>query len=316
MIPREIIRRMLNLRRIAIGLCGVVAFGFGVAELSGQSALPNASAPLAIEVHVVSQAGDPVTGLRPDQFQVMIGGREHAVAAARFITGRATFVLAIDQTSFGPALVPAARDAARRLMSRIGAEDALGLIAFPGTISIPPATNRQSISAAIEKIAGLAADAPTDERAARSVSGLDATVRALGAIPGRKTLVVVSAGIGMPKESAVVAALTEETAAFGRAAEAAGVTLNVLFLEWNDIRTYGPPLFSFARATGGTFYQMALGADRYVGNLVKDASAYYVLDVAPLETERDGKEHVLTVSLIDSRLATVRTRTALTIPVR
>jgi hypothetical protein len=125
---------------------------------------------------------------------------------------------------------------------------------------------------------------------------------------------VVSAGIAMPKEPGAVAALTEETANLARAAEAAGVTLNILFLEWNDIRTYGPRLFSFARATGGTFYQLALGADRYVGNLVKDASAYYVLDVAPLDTERDGKEHALTVSLIDTRLATLRARTAVTIP--
>jgi len=310
------IGRMLNLRPIATGLCGIVASGFGVAELFGQGTPARASAPLAIEAHVVNQAGDPVTGLRPDQFQVLIGGREHVVTAARFITGRTTFILAIDQTSFGAASVPAARDAARRLMSRIGAEDALGLIAFPGTISIPPATNRPPISAAIEKIAGLSGDAPADERAAKSVSGLDATVRALGAIPGRKTLVVVSAGIAMPKESAAVAALTEETATFARAAEAAGVTLNVLFLEWNDIRTHGPRLFSFARTTGGTFYQLGLGADRYVGNLVKDASSYYMLDVAPLDTERDGKEHVLTVTLIDTRLATLRARTAVTIPAK
>jgi hypothetical protein len=307
------IAHMLSARGVIA--TAALACSSGVTGLGGQSAaaLVN-TATLAIEVHVVNQAGDPITGLRPDQFQVLIGGREHAVTAARFSTGRGTFILAIDQTSFGPALVPAARDAARRLMSRIGAEDALGLVAFPGTISIPPATNRQPVSAAIDTIAGLSADAPADQRAAQSVNGLDATVRALGAIPGRKTLVVVSAGIAMPTESAAVAALTEETANLSRAAEAAGVTLNILFLEWNDIRTYGPRLFSFARATGGTFYQLALGADRYVGNLVKDASAYYALDVAPLDVERDGKEHALAVSLIDTRLATLRARTAVTIP--
>jgi hypothetical protein len=308
------IAHMLSARVVVTAVC-TLACSSGVTGLGDQSAAPTNSATLAIEVHVVNQAGDPVTGLQRDQFQVLIGGREHAVTSARFITDRATFILAIDQTSFGPALVPAARDAARRLMSRIGAEDALGLIAFPGASSVPPATNRQPVSAAIEKIAGLSADAPADQRAAQSVSGLNATIRAAGAIPGRKTLVVVSAGITMPKEFAAVA-LTEETANLSRAAEAAGVTLNVLFLEWNDIRTYGPRLFSFARATGGTFYQLALGADRYVGNLIKDASAYYVLDVAPLDVERDGKEHAVTVGLVGSRGATVRARGAVTIPAR
>ena len=157
---------------------------------------------------------------------------------------------------------------------------------------------------------------PADQRAAQSVSGLDATIRAAGAIAGRKTLVIVSAGIAMPKESGAVSALSVETANLARTAEAAGVTLNVLYLDGNDIRTQGPRLFSFARATGGTLYQLGLGADRYVGNLVKDASAYYLLDVAPLDMERDSKEHALAVSLIDTRLATVRTRTAVTIPVR
>jgi hypothetical protein len=59
-----------------------------------------------------------------------------------------------------------------------------------------------------------------------------------------------------------------------------------------------------------------LGADRFVGNLVKDASAYYVLDVVPLDAERDGKDHALAVSLLGSGVATVRTRTAVTIPAR
>jgi hypothetical protein len=307
---------LLGFRNVATGLCAILAYSAGVAGVTGQDTAPSNAATLAIEVHVVNQAGDPITGVQPDQFQVLVGGREHAVTRAQFISGRATFILAIDQTSFGPAAVPAARDAARRLMTRIGSEDALGLIAFPGTISIPPGTNRQPVAAAIERIAGLWADLPAEQRAAQSVSGLGATVRAAGAIPGRKTLVIVSAGIAVPKESGAIAGLSVETANLARAAEAAGVTLNVLYLDGNDIKTHGPRLFSFARATGGTFYQLGLGADRYVSNLVKDASAFYVLDVAPLDTERDGKDHALAVSLIDSRLATVRTRTAVTIPVR
>jgi hypothetical protein len=148
------------------------------------------------------------------------------------------------------------------------------------------------------------------------MSGLDAAMQALGTIPGRKNLVLVSAGIDTPKEADSTAALTPEARRISRTAEAANVTLNVLYTGGSAVQKLGLRLFSFARVTGGTFYQLGLNADRFVGNLVKDARSYYVLDVVLNDADRDGKQHPLTVRLDNTGATTVRSRGFVTIPAR
>src|SRR5437868_6014066 len=130
-------------------------------------------ATIAIDVHViVTQSGDAVPDLRAEDFAVTLDGVEQPVAAAKYVTAPETFILAVDQTSFRPSAVPAARELAGRVLDRLGPAHPLGLAAYPDGVSVPATTNRQPIRAALGRIAGLWSDTPADKRAARSIGGL------------------------------------------------------------------------------------------------------------------------------------------------
>jgi len=166
-------------------------------------------------------------------------------------------------------------------------------------------------------------------RAAQSIGGLLALVEAVGKVPGRKNLVIVSAGIpastrpgGRPDVNSAIANVASR-------AEAANVNLYVLYMDvhflgqfsgsranfkiFDDIELFGRGLGMFAGAAGGAFYQVEVGADRIVDRLVKETTAYYLIGVTPTDKDRDGKEHFISVKVKKSG-ATVHNRRTVIIP--
>jgi len=67
-------------------------------------------------------------------------------------------------------------------------------------------------------------------------------------------------------------------------------------------------------ARGARSSRCGLGRGRAaIDRLVRETSAYYLLSVEPLSTERDGKPHTITVK-VKAPNATVRNRSFVVIP--
>jgi VWFA-related protein len=164
----------------------------GRAVLSGQQQPTFRSAVdvIAIDVQVIDRDGQPVEGLRPDQFNVTINGQRRRVISASLVgTTRAsrassvtglpglpgttsgsranssggsplnslarTVVLAFDNMTMD---VTAARDAAhaaRAFIDRSPPEDQIGLFAFPGGPQVNPTTDRVALRRALDTVSGM-----------------------------------------------------------------------------------------------------------------------------------------------------------------
>lgn len=136
---------------------------------------------MTVDVQVVDKKGQPITGLKPEQFEVTIDGKKRQVISAQLIdaatgtphpsnppnadttlvsTSRPIspgnlYVLAIDQGSFRATNAPAAQHVIKEFIKRLSLNDYLGLVAFPQPgIVIDPTRERAPLNAAVSKIVG------------------------------------------------------------------------------------------------------------------------------------------------------------------
>ncbi|HUG15521.1 MAG TPA: hypothetical protein VMM78_10965, partial [Thermomicrobiales bacterium] len=68
-----------------------------------------------------------------------------------------------------------------------------------------------------------------------------------------------------------------------------------------------------AGAAGGQMFEVATEADTAFDRVLRETSAYYLLAIAPLDSERDGKTRRVTVN-VSARGAQVRSRNTVTVP--
>lgn len=141
---------------------------------------------VSVDVQVVDKRGQPITGLKPEQFDVTIDGRRRQVVSAQLIDaatgtphasnppapatdGAATasakpigagnlYVMAVDQGSFRAINAPSAMHAVNEFIKRLTLNDYLGLVSFPqpGPI-IDPTRERGPLTEAVSKIVGFTA---------------------------------------------------------------------------------------------------------------------------------------------------------------
>jgi VWFA-related protein len=156
-------------------------------------------------------------------------------------------------------------------------------------------------------------------------------------INGRKTLVLISAGMmasdvpgGRPdiselgmqvgKEAArsntSVYTLYLDTSSIDRfSAEVRGGDKN-LQSEARDSEVLGRWLDQFSGAAGGAMFRVQVGTGEYpFDRIFKEISAYYLLGVEPAEADRDGRTHEIKVKTTQ-RNATIRGRRWVTVPKR
>ena len=376
---------------------------------SQQQTFRSGTDQILIDAQVVARKdGAPIAGLKPEQFEVAIDGRKRPIVGFEFVrageqpatapkaagpapggdaapspfTGGRVFVVAIDQSSFPMAATSAAREALRRVIDTASPEDYLGLVAFPGKVSIAPTRDHQKLRNAADGLQGLrfeirtrynvsATEAgliklgdPTTVRDVQirecgtpasmdcparlkmdaiqvvtdlqrqgfeSVSGLHSVMDAMETLPGRKTLLVVSAGIPMSERPGVEPNMGLETSRLAEHAAFANVNLYVFYMNvhflrafsaefgrmnntlFQDISVFRFGLEKFSAGAGGSLFQIEVNSDPFVARVMRETSAYYLLTVASEPRERDGKEHAIRVS-VKTRDADVRHRTVVTIP--
>jgi len=170
-----------------------------------------------------------------------------------------------------------------------------------------------------------------EQQAILAVAGIDGVLDAMTPLPGRKTLMLISAGLPMSNRSGGRLALDAETTRIGRRAAAANVNLYVLYMNihflryfspeygkknssiFDDISLFGYGLEKFADSGGGGFFQVEVDSDPFVDRALRETSAAYVLAVRAEPEDHDGKDHFIRVA-VKQKGATIRYRRIVTIP--
>ena len=145
---------------------------------------------IAVDAIVVDKNGHPITGVKPEQFEVTVDGKPRRVVSAEFLEftsrdrpasleavpeavpeagyssnaeaapaankGRLIY-LAVDQASFKPLATRGVMEAARKFIDRLQPDDRVGLVAFPlPAISVGASRDHALARAATAKILGSA----------------------------------------------------------------------------------------------------------------------------------------------------------------
>jgi VWFA-related protein len=170
-----------------------------------------------------------------------------------------------------------------------------------------------------------------EQQAMSSVSGLDGLLDAMASLPGRKTLILISAGLPMSNRPGSQLNMDSETTRVARRAAAANVSLYVFYMNvhflrsfspqygrqnhsiYDDIAMFGLGLEKFADSGGGSFSQIEVDADPFVDRALRETSASYLLAVRLEPADRDGKDHFVRVA-VKARGATVRYRRIVAVP--
>jgi len=171
----------------------------------------------------------------------------------------------------------------------------------------------------------------------REVNDLTNMMDILGTLPGRKTLVVFSAGMPSADRPGARPNVDDLARVLGESAARTNTTIYTLFFDSTSFEALAPetrkanahPTFQaresdvlsrfldqFARTSGGTLMRVVVGAgEGALAQILRETSAYYLLGVTPEPSDRDGKTHRLRVK-VDAKGATIRSRNYVHIPAR
>jgi VWFA-related protein len=168
-------------------------------------------------------------------------------------------------------------------------------------------------------------------QSARSLAGVRGVIASIKDIPGRKTLVVLSAGIPSTDRSGARLYMSSDAKQAGKEAAEAGVLLYTLHLNTSfldafspdaptaaqtamrDANVYARGLDLFNGSGGGTFLEVNTGADFAVDRMMRETAAYYLLGVQVEDADRTGQSQRIEVK-VNQRGASVRNRAQVVIP--
>jgi VWFA-related protein len=169
-------------------------------------------------------------------------------------------------------------------------------------------------------------------QALRSVAGLKGVIETVKAYPGRKTLVVISAGFAASDRMGGKPDVTFEADMMGKRAAEANAVLYSLHMDVSFLHAFSSAsagtqlqtvfrnsqmlargLEQFTGSAGGTVITVHAGPDKALSRLLTETSAYYLLGVEPPAELRDGNLHRITVRVKQGGTQ-VRSRNTVIIP--
>lgn len=171
--------------------------------------------------------------------------------------------------------------------------------------------------------------------ATQSMSSLRRLISAMGRVPGRKTLVLLSGGFVVGDRPGGRPDIGQLASVMGLEAARANTALYVLHVDTSFLDMYSADtgradsftssrdtqvsrswLDEFSSSSGGALFRVTSGAGEYAfDRVLRETSAYYLLGVEPAESDRDGRTHTLKVKVRRNN-STVRNRTVVVIPRR
>lgn len=171
-----------------------------------------------------------------------------------------------------------------------------------------------------------------ERQVATSLTGLEALLRALEKIPGRKAVVLISAGLLVSDRSAGRPDVGDVARVMGQTAARSNATVYTVHIDTTlgvgppsqkapgsselarDRALYGSWLSDFSQSAGGRLIYVPVGAaDFAFDRILRETSAYYLLGVEPAPADRDGRPRKLTVK-VKRRGVSVRSRQWVVVP--
>jgi VWFA-related protein len=171
-----------------------------------------------------------------------------------------------------------------------------------------------------------------EQQVQTSLTGLEALLRALEKIPGRKAVVLVSAGLLVSDRSDGRPDVGDIARVMGQSAARANATVYTVHIDKTpgvgpasqkapgssemarDRALYGNWLSDFSQSAGGRLIYVPVGtADFAFNRILRETSAYYLLGVEPAAADRDGMPRKLGVK-VNRRGVSVRSRQWVVVP--
>lgn len=315
----------------------VVAFLIGVFLLApaagvrlGAVAAENAPGPVRVSVVVTDAKEQPVAGLKPADFQLLVDGQPQTVETAERARPGATprlFVFLLDEFHTAAADGPAVRDALLRFVdTRLSAADAT-LVVKPldPLTSFSPSTDRDLLRRALSAFEGRKGDyaprtdferqymaqAPAAVAASRAqivTSALRAAAAAVaGGAAGRPVIVLVSDGFDRARTSRDLPASLQAAVRVANRADAPVYAFAPGLTPPPEGDAADPAfqaLHALASQTGGVLVTGRDGLERGLARMMRDLDTHYVLSWQPPHGA-DGRFHAVRV---DVRRAGARAR--------
>jgi VWFA-related protein len=257
-------------------------------------------APLHIQAVAVDRGGQPVTDLKPDEFEVWINVFRVPIQTVTIVTPASerprSFVLLLDDMAIRVEDAPRVRDVARQFVKRLAPGDEAAVQPLNGA-GIKPTTDREPLLRVIDRYNVRAVGVvPFDALGQQMLETYATLARQFSEVSGQKIVVGIGAGwlfdTPIPPPS-VGRDLRKEWGETMRALALADVTLYVI-----DPGGVGTAPFAtggdsgFARETGGHAF---LNTNDYAGaaeRIMQQSANYYILDVAdpPVGRKADLRE--------------------------
>ncbi len=172
-------------------------------------------------------------------------------------------------------------------------------------------------------------------RATEGLNGLRSLIQLLNEQPGRKTVVMFSAGIPASDRPGGRPEVGELARQLGQDAAATNTTIYTVHVDTREIQLMRPEqrradrtpatlgrdsavtgrlLEEFSGASGGALIRVLLGGGELaLDRVLRETSSHYLLGVEPADADRDGKLRALRVK-VDQKGTTVRSRSWVLVP--
>lgn len=187
---------------------------------------------LTVDFIAVTQDGQPVTDLKPEEVSVRISGRNRAVKSLQMVVagtpgspagaalpppygtnaaadaGR-DFILIVDDESFRPGREAALRDAAGALIAGLSGLDRIALVTMPyGGTKVPLTAQHERVLTALRSVVGRAPENPSGSdlacRTRRTLESLVGYLQSLGYRGTPATTLFITGGMAPPRRDAPV----------------------------------------------------------------------------------------------------------------
>ena len=297
-----------------VSLTLVAAIGSVAAR--GQTLPERAPGHLLIDAVAVDRAGMPVTDLRPEDFEVWIGGYRVPLTSLTAVTTPAddaarSIVLLLDDVTLDPVLVPRAREAARRFVSRMLPGDQMTIVTLSGP-SVESTGDRARLLRSVDAYNVRATGIMRVDTLAEHVLGTISSVsRQLAEARGhRKAIVAIGPAwlFDTPIPPPTIGRdLRREWTDAMRAMAFANVTLYVIDPGGVGGSRVNGGASGFARETGGFTFSNTNDLNDAADRIMREAGSYYVIDVADPPVGRKSELRELDVRVL-RRGVSVRAR--------
>jgi len=287
----------------------------GSVEAPRQAPSERKSGHLLIDAVAVDRTGRPVPDLRPEDFEVWIGGYRVPITALTAVTsadGAArSIVLLLDDVTLEPTLVPRAREAARRFVSRMLPGDQMTVVTLSGP-AVESTGDRTRLLRSLDAYSVRATGIMRPDTLAEHVLGTIASLsRQLAEARGhRKAIVAIGPAwlFDTPIPPPTIGRdLRREWTEAMRAMALAGVTLYIIDPAGvGGSRTTGGTS-GFARETGGFTFSNTNDLNEAADRIMREAGSYYLIEVADPPVGRKSELRELDVRVL-RRGVSVRAR--------